>query len=95
MPCCVQVVVVTSACSPEYSSMLRHMAAVKLIGVDVECSVNEHSQHIPVLLAFMVPAAPASPDSPGELCCRRTVDEGLAAAAQLCGVHSTAQHGKG
>lgn len=53
-----QVVTISSADSPAYSSMLQHMAAVWLIGLDTESSWLG-SDKVVVLLAFMVPGAAA------------------------------------
>lgn len=52
---------VDSPSSSAYASMLRHMAAVKLVGADVERSYTNRGQSVPAVLAFMVPGT-SQPD---------------------------------
>jgi hypothetical protein len=54
-----QVVTISSASSAAYSSMLQHMAAVSLIGMDTESSWLGNGS-VTVVLSFMVPAVAPS-----------------------------------
>ncbi|KAF6251753.1 hypothetical protein COO60DRAFT_1644678 [Scenedesmus sp. NREL 46B-D3] len=61
----VQVVTVSSAASAAYSSMLQHMAAVSLLGLDTESSRLGDDGSVTVVLSFMAPGVPASGSDPG------------------------------
>ncbi|WIA28442.1 hypothetical protein OEZ86_010986 [Tetradesmus obliquus] len=54
----VQVVTISSAASPAYRSMLQHMAAVSLLGMDTESSWLGEGASVTVVLSFMAPAVP-------------------------------------
>jgi hypothetical protein len=55
-----QVVTISSAASAAYSSMLQHMAAVPLLGLDTESSWLGSDGSVTVVLSFMAPGVPAS-----------------------------------
>ncbi|KAF6264404.1 hypothetical protein COO60DRAFT_1457557 [Scenedesmus sp. NREL 46B-D3] len=80
---CSWVVTVSSAASAAYSSMLQHMAAVSLLGLDTESSWLGDDGSVTVVLSFMAPGVPAS-DSGCQPGCQPSVSLAVHAMCSAC-----------